>query len=149
MIDTMTREERATTLAALRGYQSLLSKGSAPRQLRDIANDGGLLKALTAEGIDHLCDLLNTPSRLPTFVVTIEGGMVSSVVSDTPAKVAVVNYDVDRSESESVVKIPQGNGKFADGGCYKMSAEVQPDRAYELLRVANMAEQSQESIQNR
>ncbi len=53
-------EQLATTLAALRYWQN--HRPSNP-ELHDIATDGGTLVPLDSEGIDELCEALNTETQ--------------------------------------------------------------------------------------
>ena len=57
----LTQQEVGTILAALRHYQFTLDR--APRRLspeiRDIANDSGTYRELTADEIDDLCEKIN------------------------------------------------------------------------------------------
>ena len=56
-------EQLAAILAALRTYQQLgySDPNQRPDDIHDIATDGDTLVSLDDEGIDELCDLLNSP----------------------------------------------------------------------------------------
>jgi hypothetical protein len=58
---TVTDEEHATILAALRAYQRLL-EDERPRlsMFHDIATNGGTVTPLDANQIDTLCERINT-----------------------------------------------------------------------------------------
>lgn len=57
----LTREERATVLAALRFYQSkgMGEPSNRPLSIQEIATDGDELTSLDDEGIDALCEKMN------------------------------------------------------------------------------------------
>ncbi len=66
------------------------------------------------EQIDKLEN--NTPKPVPTIAVVMEGGLVQSIVSDSPEKlppmnVIVIDYDTDGSDEEYLVSVPQREGE--------------------------------------
>lgn len=56
-------EERDTILAALRLWQEKVQVGDVGGVLLDIANNGGQHNGLDLEGIDDLCERLNTSTK--------------------------------------------------------------------------------------
>lgn len=63
----------------------------------------------------------------PKVAVFIEGGMVTSVVSDSPVMCAVIDYDTEGAAAHDIVNIPQYNGKSAEASASQGPAECQPD----------------------
>ena len=70
------------------------------------------------------------------LVITVEGGVVSSCVSDGPIEVAIVDYDVEGQEESGLKPIPQGNGVVEFANAYGIAAEVDCLRCNELFSVA-------------
>lgn len=58
----MNERQLATTLAALRAYQSEIALGRGPSH-EDIATDGGRLAPLSPREIDDLCQKLNAQTK--------------------------------------------------------------------------------------
>jgi hypothetical protein len=131
----MNKRELATVLAALRHYQSITSTSWG--RVESVATDGGSFPAMSFREIDSLCEKLNVPATAaPEAVVVIEGGMVSAVITNQKMKVAVVDYDADPLEADSVAQIPQGKGKTAGAACFLLAPEVVPARSKELVGIA-------------
>lgn len=94
----------ATILAALRYWQreGLASAGHE----QDIATDGGVLAALTADEIDALCEDLNVAEpEIPAVVVEINGGMVQCVRSSAPVRVVILDADTEGGDTDNIHEI--------------------------------------------
>ena len=52
------------------------------------------------------------------IVITVEGGLVQGVSSDSPmlvgTRVVVIDYDCENAVPSEVSRVPQGNGKTED-----------------------------------
>lgn len=102
-----TDREYETILAALRFWQC---RG------HEDETEAGNYDTLTPIEIDELCEAINCRSSL-RMVVAIEGGLVTSVAANDPGligiSVAVIDYDVDGADEDSIIDVPQPNGKSA------------------------------------
>ena len=76
------------------------------------------------------------------MVVVLEGGMVQATLSDRRIHCAVVDYDVEGRDTDALAKVPQGQGRSADAACFRIAPEVAPERAKELLGLANKVERA-------
>ena len=56
---------------------------------------------------DQGCEAVKVETKAK-IVITIEGGVVSNVLSLLPLDVAIINYDVEGENIENLKKIPQG-----------------------------------------
>ncbi len=103
--------ERDAVLAALR----LLQSRGCPEDLLDIATNSESHALLSDDGIDTLCERLNSISRpvLPRIVVALEGGLVSGVVVDQPSTLLTIDYDVEGADEDEISEIPQDDGRTA------------------------------------
>jgi hypothetical protein len=101
--------ELATVLAGLRGHQ----RRTCPRDLLEIATNGGRYVPLTDDEIDGLCERLScgTLTRQDVnVVVELDGGLVEGIVADRPINVRVVDYDVEGADPDGLVMVPQDKG---------------------------------------
>lgn len=93
--------ELCTLLAALRLYQDRMTGESPGDDYADIASNGGRVTPLDADGIDALCERLNTASR-PLIVISISGGCLSAVhASQQIANLDVQLFDFDDAECDN------------------------------------------------
>lgn len=58
----------------------------------------------------------STPDPVPTVAVVMEGGLVQSIVSDSPEKLPpmkmiIIDYDTDGANEEDLVSVPQGKDR--------------------------------------
>jgi hypothetical protein len=110
----------ATVLAALRFYQRHDMGNPAMRsdELHDIATNGGTVISLDDVGIDELCERLNNPDPVQ-LAITLDGGLIQDIVSDTPeafegVEITVIDYDVegaDPGDYEVIAQGPEGDGE--------------------------------------
>lgn len=49
----------------------------------------------------------NSEQPEPRIVITVEGGVVQSILSSVPADVLTIDYDVDGRDSRRLVEVPQ------------------------------------------
>lgn len=117
-------QDSATILAALRFYQERGMGDPANRSdaINDIATNGGEVISLDAEGIDDLCERLNTAER-PMLAIVVEGGIIQSLVSNVPEaysghKLLVIDYDDEGTPEEELTDVPQADGSMADAICH-------------------------------
>mgnify|MGYP001338009448 CR=1 FL=1 len=72
----------------------------------------------------------STDAPKPKVVVTLEGGMVTAIVTDGIAlDVVVVDYDIDGAADEDIVDIPQIGGGNAECTMYPDVSETSPEQA--------------------
>lgn len=117
-------QDSATILAALRFYQERGMGDPANRSdmIHEIATNGGAVISLNAEGIDDLCERLNT-AETPVLAIVMEGGLIQSLVSNVPEaysghKLLVIDYDDEGTPDEDLTHIPQQDGSTADAICH-------------------------------
>lgn len=85
---------------------------------------------------DEVYDFLE--SRNPKAIITVEGGIVQSVLCSNPVDVTVIEYDIDCAPEEELVSIPQENGTTEQAYVYVHSVdEVNPERVEEILKHVN------------
>lgn len=103
------RDELNTILAALRYYQNggMGEPSSRPDWLQEIACPDDDATSLADSEIDRLCEEINCSAQAPEraearLVVELEGGLVQGIYSDVPARVLVVDYDVEGADDDEV-----------------------------------------------
>ena len=104
----LTDRELSTVLAVLCDHQRRQC-GSNPG---DIASKPGRHEPLNPDEIDDLCMRINSAGHLPleaNIVVTLDGGLVQSVVADRRITLRVVDYDVEGANPDGLVMAPQDN----------------------------------------
>lgn len=105
----LTDRELSTVLAALRDRQ----RRHCGSDSSDIASNLGRHEPLRPNEIDDLCMRINSAGQLPletNIVVTLDGGLVQTVVADRPIMVRVVDYDVEGADPDRLLMVPQDNG---------------------------------------
>ena len=73
----------------------------------------------------------------PRIVIVIEGGLVQEVLSTEPVNYAVVDYDIEGTEEDNLVAMPQGEGKTEECYGYTSNSNVTPERAVEMFTAIN------------
>jgi len=74
------------------------------------------------------------PAEVPHVVVCREGGVIQGVLAATPLQVSMIDYDTeDCTDEDDLHEIPQQDGKVSDAYASVWAAEVDPDRAAELI----------------
>ncbi len=71
--------------------------------------------------------------EVPKVVIWIEGGIVQGAVAATAVEVGIINYDIDDGDDDALIKIPQKGGEVAAACARIEQAELDPNRAAELL----------------
>lgn len=131
-----TQVETSTLLAALRHYQStVIDVGPVPEGLRDIATNGGTHPALGFEGVDSLCQRINSdPLRI---AVVMKSGAVQFVQSELdsaiPLEVFTVDIDTEDAEPSSITQIDDGSGSYDKAVVARYKATSAP-----LVRLADV-----------
>lgn len=74
-----------------------------------------------------------TPS--PKVLITVEGGVIQSVVSDQPVDVVMVDYDVDSEDGETLIALPQGDESIQSARCTISAADLQPSVVREVAEI--------------
>lgn len=82
----------------------------------------------------------------PKIVITVEGGVVQSVMSNTPVEVFSVDYDTDGTADDELVAIPQDGSDTESAICGISSADVDPKRVDEIAAVINEVVGGQEKL---
>lgn len=101
--------ELSTVLAALRDHQ----RRHCGADLDDVASNLGRHAPLTSDEIDELCMRIYGDPPLPleaNIVVTLDGGLVQSIIADRPITVRVVDYDVEGADPDRLLLVPRDHG---------------------------------------
>jgi len=74
------------------------------------------------------------PPEPPQVVVTVEGGVVRSVISDKPASVLILDFDTDGCVEEEIPLIPPADGEDSAARAFvqEQMAAVMPERVAQI-----------------
>jgi hypothetical protein len=85
----------------------------------------------------------------PKIVITVEGGVVQSVMAERPVQVLSVDYDAQGTAEEELADLPQEDGTCAPAIVGISEAEVNPRRVAELSYLIHLAISEQEQLRQR
>lgn len=71
----------------------------------------------------------------PKVLITVEGGVIQSVVSDQPADIVMVDYDADIEDGETLIALPQVDGSVQSARCTISAADLQPSVVREVAEI--------------
>lgn len=76
-------------------------------------------------------------SKKPRVIVTIEGGVVTSILSDVEIDTIVVDYDTDGADENDLKEIPQGTqGPVEDAYVYEGEInEHTPEKVEQIFEI--------------
>jgi len=113
--------ELATILAALRFHQEKnlqAGEGIPDCSIKDIATDGGRLRALTFDEVERLCRCLNTggrkveprgrPGKPLHVVLSVSGGVADVIFKPRGVVVSIYDYDLDGACEADLPYDPDG-----------------------------------------
>lgn len=72
-------------------------------------------------------EIVDRPSKKPTIIVIMEGGIIQDVISNTEVDVMMIDYDTDTIVDEELTRVDQGEGKEEDGYVVFLPVEVTPE----------------------
>lgn len=104
------------TAAILAGLRLLQRSDVLPSSVDEVLTDGGQLPRITESDIDALCEKLNAERSPIRIVVTMDGGVIQNVSTDGPASMLLVDYDVEMSNEDGVIEVPQMNAAGEEDG---------------------------------
>lgn len=77
---------------------------------------------------------------MPKLFITIEGGIVQSVTSDSPIEIVKIDYDTEGSGPEDgVVELDQGGGRTASAFVSMGHTDVDADEVARVFEAAAQA----------
>ena len=83
-------------------------------------------------------DYLKSIKEIPKAVAVIHGGVITSVIGDSPIDVHVIDYDCEGEDPDDCHEIPQGNGKTETAVAYIGEIfEEDEKKVKELIQATN------------
>lgn len=116
---------------ALQRYHALHDR------ISEMIEDGRLKKSDVPQDYEFLVESLAALSgsesgRLPRVLIFCEGGLVQNVVSEVPLDVSLLDYD-DPTEGDTLVNVPQSDGRVETAALSCPECEVAPDRVTRVV----------------
>ena len=80
-----------------------------------------------------LSDLRAIIAHPPRLVITTDGGLVQSIVSDLPLQPTVIDYDVEGADPDTLTAVDQADGSTSPASVSSRGCEVNPAAINRML----------------